>query len=71
MRDFPHTLKIVTVWGLLGVALFLALQFWQSHEQRTRFAIATDGVIEIQGDHVERVMPLLQAKGFVVKRAGG
>ena len=30
-----------------------------------------DGVIEIQGDHVERVMPLLQAKGFVVKRAGG
>lgn len=29
------------------------------------------GVIEIQGDHVERVVPLLQAKGFVVKRAGG
>jgi aspartyl protease family protein len=48
MREFPHTLKIVTVWGLLGVALFLAFQFWQSHEQRTRFAIATDGVIEIR-----------------------
>lgn len=48
MRDFPHTLKIVTVWGLLGVALFLALQFWQLRAQRTRFAMAADGVIEIR-----------------------
>jgi translation initiation factor 1 len=30
-----------------------------------------DGVIEIQGDHVEKVMALLQADGFKVKRAGG
>jgi translation initiation factor 1 len=30
-----------------------------------------DGVIEIQGDHVEKVMSLLQADGFKVKRAGG
>lgn len=48
MRDFPSSLKIVTVWGLLGVALFLAVQFWQAHEQRTRFTATTDGVIEIR-----------------------
>jgi translation initiation factor 1 len=30
-----------------------------------------DGVIEIQGDHVERVMTSLKAMGHVVKRAGG
>ncbi len=30
-----------------------------------------DGVIEIQGDHVERVMAALQAQGLRVKRAGG
>jgi translation initiation factor 1 len=30
-----------------------------------------DGVIEIQGDHIERVMAALQAKGHKVKRAGG
>ena len=30
-----------------------------------------DGVIEVQGDHCERVMALLQAPGRVVKRAGG
>ena len=30
-----------------------------------------DGVIEIQGDHVERVMAALIAQGHRVKRAGG
>ena len=30
-----------------------------------------DGVIEIQGDHVERVMARLESDGWRVKRAGG
>ena len=30
-----------------------------------------DGVIEIQGDHVERVMEWLKRDGLSVKRAGG
>jgi len=30
-----------------------------------------DGVIEVQGDHCERVVELLKAQGRVVKRAGG
>lgn len=29
------------------------------------------GVVEIQGDHVQRVMVALQGHGFTVKRAGG
>jgi translation initiation factor 1 len=28
-----------------------------------------DGVLEVQGDHAERVITLLQAEGFVVKRS--
>jgi translation initiation factor 1 len=30
-----------------------------------------EGTIEVQGDHVEKVMLLLQQRGFKVKRAGG
>ena len=30
-----------------------------------------DGVIEVQGDHCDRVMEALKAQGFTVKRAGG
>ncbi len=30
-----------------------------------------DGVIEVQGDHCERVVALLLAQGLKVKRAGG
>ena len=30
-----------------------------------------DGVIEVQGDHCDRVIELLNAQGHTVKRAGG
>lgn len=30
-----------------------------------------DGVMEVQGDHCERVIEWLQREGWVVKRAGG
>ncbi len=30
-----------------------------------------DGVIEVQGDHVERVIDWLKGRGHTVKRAGG
>ena len=30
-----------------------------------------DGVIEVQGDHADRVVELLKARGHNVKRAGG
>jgi translation initiation factor 1 len=32
---------------------------------------AKNGVIEVQGDHCDRVIEALKGKGFVVKRAGG
>ena len=32
---------------------------------------AKDGVIEVQGDHCERVMTELQKQGYAPKRAGG
>jgi translation initiation factor 1 len=32
---------------------------------------AKDGVLELQGDHVDRVLALLDAEGHAAKRAGG
>jgi len=45
--DLPGTLKIVTVWLLVGAAVFLGWQ-WFAHEQaKTRFHI-DGGVVEIR-----------------------
>jgi len=30
-----------------------------------------EGVIEVQGDHCDKVMTLLKGQGYIVKRAGG
>lgn len=30
-----------------------------------------DGVIEVQGDHADKLLALLRERGFTVKRAGG
>ena len=47
MNDFPRPLKIVTLWLLIGGALFLAVQAWQAEQQRARFTV--DGaVIELR-----------------------
>jgi aspartyl protease family protein len=48
MQEFPQSLKIVTVWLLLGGAVFLGLQAWQTQQQRMQFSASAEGVIEIR-----------------------
>ncbi|MFY9512286.1 MAG: retropepsin-like aspartic protease [Rubrivivax sp.] len=43
----PPALKHLTVWLLLGTAVFLGVQAWMAGQQRTRFQVA-DGRIELQ-----------------------
>ena len=45
--DLPRTFKIVTVWLLLGLLVFLGIQWWLYQQQQTRFR-ADGGVIEIR-----------------------
>lgn len=47
MNEFPRTLKIATVWLLLGVVVFLGIRTWEHNQQQSRFQ-ATGGVIEIR-----------------------
>jgi aspartyl protease family protein len=47
MNEFPRTLKIATVWLLIGLAVFLGFRTLEAHQQRSRFS--TDGgVIEMR-----------------------
>ncbi|HEX6704324.1 MAG TPA: TIGR02281 family clan AA aspartic protease [Albitalea sp.] len=46
-RDPPHTLKIVTGWLLVGLAVFLGIQWWLREQQQARFH-AEGGTIEIR-----------------------
>lgn len=47
MQEFPRTLKIATVWLLLGVAVFLGFRALEAQRERARFVHA-GGVIEIR-----------------------
>ena len=48
MRDeLPGTFKVVTIWLLVGAAVFLAFQYYQHRQQQTRFH-AEGGVIELR-----------------------
>ncbi len=45
-KDLPHSLKLVTVWLLVGAAVFVAIQWWQHRAQQTRFQVS-GGTLEI------------------------
>ncbi|MEO8155624.1 MAG: retropepsin-like aspartic protease [Rhizobacter sp.] len=46
-NDFPRTLKIATVWLLVGVVVFVGFQMFEQHQHETRFT-AVGEVIEIR-----------------------
>ena len=48
-NDLPRTVKLVTVWLLLGLVVFLGIQWWQQRNDRTRFQVL-GGAIEIRRD---------------------
>lgn len=64
--------KAVTVIRGVGLEpLELALLGKQLRASCGSGGTVKDGVIEVQGDHAERVVELLKAQGHSVKRAGG
>ncbi len=48
MKEFPHGLKIATVWLVIGLAVFLGFRAWEHQKERTRFQVTRTGVIEIR-----------------------
>jgi aspartyl protease family protein len=43
-HDLPRGLKLVTVWLLLGAAVFVAVQWWQAREREARFQLVGEAV---------------------------
>jgi aspartyl protease family protein len=49
MKDFPRTLKIATVWGVVGVAVFLGFSAMEHRQSQSRFQVSGgSGTIEIR-----------------------
>jgi aspartyl protease family protein len=46
--ELPRTFKVITVWLLLGLLVFVGLQWWLHQRQQTRFQTDGGGVIEIR-----------------------
>ena len=46
-NELPRSLKLVTVWLLVGAAVFVAIQWWQHRAQQTRFQVS-GGTLEIR-----------------------
>jgi len=62
---------VTVVRGLGGDAEALAAYGRKLRSACGSGGTTKDGVVEVQGDHVERVIALIQADGRTVKRAGG
>jgi aspartyl protease family protein len=45
--ELPRTFKVVTIWLLVGVLVFVAIQWWQHEQAQMRFS-AEGGVVEIR-----------------------
>jgi aspartyl protease family protein len=43
-NDLPHSVKHVTVWLLLGLLVFLGIQWWQHRAEQTRFLQVGDAI---------------------------
>lgn len=48
MKEFPHSLKIATVWLVTGLVVFLGFRAWEHRQAQTRFQVTSAGVIEIR-----------------------
>lgn len=46
-NDLPRSLKLITVWLLVGAVVFVAIQWWQHRALQTRFQVGA-GTMEIR-----------------------
>ena len=46
-NELPRNLKLITVWLLLGVLIFVGIQWWMYRARQTQFQVS-GGVVELR-----------------------
>ena len=44
-KDLPHTFKLLTIWLLIGLAVFLAFKAWERQKRQSQFTITGQTVV--------------------------
>jgi len=44
-KDLPHTFKLLTIWLLLGLVIFLGFQAWERSRQASHFQLAGESIV--------------------------
>ncbi|MFG6487993.1 TIGR02281 family clan AA aspartic protease [Roseateles sp. BYS78W] len=44
-KDLPHTAKLMTIWLLIGLVIFLGIKAWEHEREASRFRLAGDMVV--------------------------
>lgn len=43
--DLPHTLKLMTIWLLVGLMIFLGFKYWERERETSRFKLAGEVIV--------------------------
>ena len=49
-QDLPHTLKLMTVWLLVGLLIFLGFKYWEREREASRFRLAGEVIVLTRAD---------------------
>lgn len=44
-KDLPHTAKLMTIWLLIGLVIFLGIKAWEHERETSRFKLAGETVV--------------------------
>lgn len=48
-NEIPHTLKLMTIWLLVGLVIFLGFKAWERERESSRFRLAGEVVVLTRG----------------------
>ncbi|KQV50226.1 hypothetical protein ASC95_12605 [Pelomonas sp. Root1217] len=48
-QDLPHTLKLMTIWLLIGLGIFLGFKLWEHEREASRFQLAGEVIVLTRG----------------------